>query len=99
MELFRLFKSLQLTMGELRTELRELAVERRTQITAGALLDQRVGMLEGNDKDQEGRLRLVEQDLAGRKESAEKSRRSNMWVATGIAALGLSLNLVFDLVK
>lgn len=98
-ELSRLIQRVEGTIAELRTEIRELAAEWRAQIAAGALLTQRVGQLETSQKDQEDRLRLVEQDLAGRKEAAEKSRKVNMWIATAISLVGLTAGVVFDLVK
>ncbi|MEV0996779.1 hypothetical protein [Nonomuraea sp. NPDC050202] len=96
-ELSRLIQRVEGRIDALSLEIRELATEWRAQIAAQALLGQRVGHLEGSQADQEARLRLVEQDLAGRKESAEKSRRTNMWIATGIAATGLFLSQVLDL--
>ncbi|MFI6637197.1 hypothetical protein ACIBI7_50650 [Nonomuraea fuscirosea] len=97
-ELSRLIQRVEGRIDALGLEIRELAAEWRAQIAGVALLNQRVGHLETSQDDQEARLRLVEQDLAGRKESAEKSRRNNMWIATGIAAAGLVLNQVFDLI-
>ncbi|TMR93283.1 hypothetical protein [Nonomuraea basaltis] len=96
-ELSRLIQRVEGRIGDLSLEIRELAAEWRSQIAAGALLSQRVGQLESSQGDQEARLRLVEQDLAGRKESAEKSRRTNMWIATGITICGLIITLVFNL--
>jgi hypothetical protein len=97
-ELSRLIQRVEGRIGELSLEIRELAAEWRAQIAAGALLNQRVGHLESSQSDQEARLRLVEQDLAGRKESAEKSKRANMWIATAIAAAGLILGQVVNLI-
>lgn len=96
-ELSRLIQRVEGRIGELSLEIRDLAAEWRAQIAAGALLNQRVGHLESSRGDQEARLRLVEQDLAGRKESAEKSKRTNMWIATAITVAGLIVTLVFNL--
>ncbi|MEU6713034.1 hypothetical protein ABZ897_16250 [Nonomuraea sp. NPDC046802] len=96
-ELSRLIQRVEGRIGDLSLEIRELAAEWRAQIAAHALLGQRVGHLETSQADQETRLRLVEQDLAGRKEAAEKSRRANMWIATAITVAGLVVTLVFNL--
>ncbi|GAA3627862.1 hypothetical protein GCM10022419_136240 [Nonomuraea rosea] len=45
-------------------------------------------------------IRLLVAALAvGRKENAEKSRRTNMWTATVIAAIGLVVTIVFNLMR
>ncbi|MGW0485782.1 hypothetical protein [Nonomuraea sp. NPDC003214] len=96
-ELSRLIKRVEGTIGELRAEFREVAAEWRAQIAAAALIAQRVTQLESSQKDQEDRLRLVETDLAGRKENAEKSKRTNMWISTVIAVAGVATGVVIKL--
>ncbi|MFI6900261.1 hypothetical protein ACIBKY_03315 [Nonomuraea sp. NPDC050394] len=96
-ELSRLIQRVEGRIDALGTEIRDLAAEWRGQIASGALVSQRVGQLESSQSDQESRLRLVEQDLSGRREAAEKSRRANMWIATGITVCGLIITLIFNL--
>ncbi|GAA4209437.1 hypothetical protein GCM10022252_75980 [Streptosporangium oxazolinicum] len=98
-ELSRSMGRMENMITELRSEFREVMGEWRTHIASAALLSQRVGQMEASHSDQETRLRLVERDMAGRKEAGEKSRRMNMWIASAISMSGVVITLVFNLVK